>query len=293
MPEAKKKGQMDDAKAFISGGFGGISNVLAGHPFDTLKVRLQTSNQYKGLADCFKQTIAREGPFGLYKGITSPLVGVTPMFALSFWSYDVGQRLVWKFTPNRKSKDLSMTEFAIAGGFSAIPTTIVTTPMERIKVIMQTQDQNPTGKKYTGMFDAGRGMYKEGGLKSLYRGTVATLARDIPGSAAYFVGYEYFYRLLKKEGESMSVGATLFAGGMAGVCMWSIAIPPDVIKSRIQSAPAGTYKGFVDCAMKMVAHEGPQALFKGLPPALLRAFPANAAGFLGRAFSLEIMHQMW
>jgi hypothetical protein len=34
MPEQqKKKGQMDDAKAFISGGFGGISNVLAGVSF--------------------------------------------------------------------------------------------------------------------------------------------------------------------------------------------------------------------------------------------------------------------
>lgn len=30
-------------KYFISGGFGGICTVLVGHPFDTIKVRLQTS----------------------------------------------------------------------------------------------------------------------------------------------------------------------------------------------------------------------------------------------------------
>ncbi|KAJ3115775.1 carnitine transporter [Phlyctochytrium bullatum] len=285
--------EVDQLKAFLSGGFGGIANVLAGHPFDTLKVRLQTSNQYKGLADCFRQTVAKEGFFGLYKGMTSPLIGVTPMFALSFWSYDLGQRLVWAATPNRPSKELSMLEFAFAGGFSAIPTTIVTTPMERIKVVMQTQDQVKGGIKYGNIFQAGVGMYKEGGIGGLYRGTVATLARDIPGSAAYFVAYEYFYRMLKGNGETMSVGAVLFSGGMAGVAMWSIAIPPDVIKSRIQSAPAGTYKGFFDCALKMVRNEGPGALFKGLGPALLRAFPANAAGFLGRAASLEVMHLMW
>lgn len=51
--------------------------------------------------------------------------------------------------------------------------------------------------------------------------------------------------------------------------------PPDVIKSRIQAAPAGTYKGFMDCAGKIVSQEGPQALFKGLGPALLRAFPVK------------------
>lgn len=50
--------------------------------------------------------------------------------------------------------------------------------MERIKVVMQTQDQNPaSSKRYTGMMDAGRGMWAEGGLMSLYRGTIATLAR--------------------------------------------------------------------------------------------------------------------
>lgn len=73
-------------------------------------------------------------------------------------------------------------------------------------------------------------------IKAIYHR--ATLARDIPGSAAYFVGYEYFYQLMKNNGYSLTSSA-LFAGGMAGVSMWSIAIPPDVIKSRIQSAPAG------------------------------------------------------
>ncbi len=214
--------KMDQIKSFLSGGAAGIATVLAGHPFDTLKVRLQTSNQYKGLVDCAKKTIAKDGFFGLYKGMTSPLVGVTPMFALSFWSYDLGQSLVYAMTPNRKSKDLSMAEFAFAGGFSAIPTTIVTTPMERVKVIMQTQDQVANGTRYNGMFDAARGMYREGGLASLYRGTVATLARDIPGSAAYFVAYEFFYRMLKNENDSVSVGAVLFSGGKLFFMLYSL-----------------------------------------------------------------------
>jgi solute carrier family 25 (mitochondrial carnitine/acylcarnitine transporter), member 20/29 len=80
---------------------------------------------------------------------------------------------------------------------------------------------------------------------------------------------------------------------MAGVAMWSIAIPPDVIKSRIQASPAGTYKGFTDCGLQILRQEGPGALFKGLGPALLRAFPANGAAFLGRAASMEVLKQLW
>ncbi|KAJ3129103.1 carnitine transporter [Physocladia obscura] len=286
----EQKREVDQIKAFLGGGCGGIAN-----PFDTLKVRMQTAapGQYSGMADCFRKTIAKDGLRALYRGVSAPLIGVTPMWALSFWSYDLGQRIVFAVTPSRKSKDMNMLEFAFAGGFSGLFTTIITTPMERVKVILQTQDQVKGGVKYKGMVDAGVGIFKEGGLGGLYRGTIATLARDIPGSAAYFVAYEFFYRLLKKEGQNISIGATLFAGGMSGVAMWSIAIPPDVIKSRIQAAPPGTYKGFVDCGLKMVRAEGANALFKGLGPALLRAFPANAAGFMGRAAGLEVMHQLW
>jgi hypothetical protein len=52
--------------------------------------------------------------------------------------------------------------------------------------------------------------------------------------------------------------------------MWAIAIPPDVIKSRIQSAPTGTYSGFVDCARKTIAADGVAALWRGFGPAMLR-----------------------
>jgi len=54
-----------------------------------------------------------------------------------------------------------------------------------------------------------------------------------------------------------------------------------VIKSRIQSAATGTYSGFLDCARKTIAIDGVGALWRGIGPAMARAFPANAAAFLG------------
>ncbi|RUO95953.1 mitochondrial substrate/solute carrier [Jimgerdemannia flammicorona] len=75
--------------------------------------------------------------------------------------------------------------------------------------------------------------------------------------------------------------------------MWCIAIPPDVLKSRLQSAPAGTYTGTLDVLRKTLHHDGPAALFKGLGPAMLRAFPANAACFLGVEASLNVMNKLW
>jgi solute carrier family 25 carnitine/acylcarnitine transporter 20/29 len=72
---------------FMVGGFGGICAVLVGHPFDLIKVRLQTAEKgvYTGALDVAKKTIARDGLRGLYRGVGAPLIGVTPMFAVSFW----------------------------------------------------------------------------------------------------------------------------------------------------------------------------------------------------------------
>lgn len=60
-----------------------------------------------------------------------------------------------------------------------------------------------------------------------------------------------------------------------------------VIKSRIQSATTGTYSGFLDCARKTIAADGVGALWRGLGPAMSRAFPANAAAFVG---SFDTIH---
>ncbi|KAF8319776.1 mitochondrial carrier [Clavulina sp. PMI_390] len=285
-------------KSFVSGGFGGVAAVLVGHPFDLTKVRLQTApaGTYTGALDVVRKTLARDGLRGMYRGMGPPLVGVTPIFAISFWSYDLGKKIVYSLTPDRPSPKLTIAELAFAGFFSAIPTTLVTAPAERIKVVLQIQGQGGAAAQYNGPLSVVKGLYKEGGLKSLFRGTGATLARDGPGSAAYFVAYEVVKKSLTPAGQDpsqLNLGAVITAGGLAGVAMWSLAIPPDVIKSRIQSAPQGTYNGFMDCARKTIAQDGVKALFKGFGPAMARAFPANAATFLGVEASIKLMDRFF
>ena len=48
----------------------------------------------------------------------------------------------------------------------------------------QVQGQGGADQKYKGVLDVMRHLYKEGGTRSIFRGTAATLARDGPGSAA-------------------------------------------------------------------------------------------------------------
>jgi len=287
---------LDNVKSLLAGGFGGVCAVLVGHPFDLTKTRLQSAPKgtYTGALDVVKQTLRADGLRGLYRGMGPPLVGVTPMFAVSFWAYDLGKKIVLAATPNRENPDLTIAELAFAGFFSAIPTTLVAAPMERIKVVLQVQGQGGGAVQYKGPLDAIGQLYREGGIRSLFRGTFATVARDGPGSAAYFVAYELSKKALTPKGADPSqlhLGSIVVAGGTAGVAMWAIAIPPDTIKSRLQAAPQGMYKGFLDCATKLIAQDGVRALWKGLGPAMLRAFPANAATFVGVEVSRNFMNK--
>lgn len=161
----------------------------------------------------------------------------------------------------------------------------------------------------------------------------------------YFMTYEWLQRKLTPEGGKLGVMSTIFAGGMAGIANWLIGMPPDVLKSRLQTgrcrgagnhavkpvvqtesgltifsllsktgetlgsifklylllffifflcslaAPEGTYKnGIRSVFVQLMKEEGPTALYRGCAPVMLRAFPANAACFVGFEVAMNFLN---
>merc|ERR1712093_107873 len=300
--EAEKK-SLAGLRSLAAGGFGGVCAVIVGHPFDLVKVRLQTAERgvYSSALDVVRKSVARDGlRRGLYAGVSAPLVGVTPMFAVSFWGYDVGKSLVRKYSTVTDNQ-FSVGQVAAAGFFSAIPMTLITAPFERVKVLLQIQGQKqlaPGEKpKYSGGVDVVRQLYKEGGIRSVFRGSAMTLARDGPGSAAYFAAYETVKRSLSPKDENgnvtgeLSLPAVMTAGGAAGVAMWIPVFPVDTIKSRIQTAEGRpTISGVISGVYRS---GGIKAFFPGFGPALARAVPANAATFVGVVLAHKAMNKMF
>jgi len=271
-------------KSFLSGGVGGVCVVLVGHPLDLIKVRMQTAGAAgasMSVVGMFTTTFRQEGIRGLYRGVSAPLTAVTPLFALSFWGYDMGQRFVLWSSSLPQGSELTLGQNCIAGGLSALPATTLMAPSERIKCLLQT---NPG--KYAGMWDCAKSVYMSGGIRSLFKGTGLTLLRDVPGSVAWFGTYEAVKKgMMQAQGiedkNHLSPLAVVTAGGFAGMACWAVSIPPDVLKSRFQSAPEGMYRNVFDVYSKLMKEEGAGALLTGIRPAMIRAFPANAACFFG------------
>merc|ERR1712088_860446 len=256
-----KKVQKMSIKDFIAGGCGGLSLLAVGHPFDTIKVRVQTQPEIYGNAgNALKMTLAKEGPKGLYRGVAALVPGIAPVFALSFMGYGHGKQIFGTE---------STSGIMAAGFFSAFYTTALIGPGERIKCVAQTTDKY--GK---GALDVAKGLYKEGG------------ARDI-------LKQDYLKKHNLKESE-LPVTQTILFGGLGGMAMWITAMPIDNVKSRIQTAPEGVTSRQV---MAQIAGEvkanGPKVVYRGLGVTLARAFPANAACFVGYEQSKKFLNKLF
>ncbi len=254
-----------------------------------MKVKVQTGAA-KADTSVFKtirNTFATEGLTGIYRGVSAPVVAVTPMFAICFWGYDLGKKLLQnadkEYKGDESSYPFTITQLCVAGAFSALPSTVIMAPSERLKCLMQVQPDKYSG----GLMSVAKKVYAEGGIRSVYRGTAATLLRDIPGSIAYFGCYELIKKGLMNlqnidpKSGALSPLTIMCAGGLAGMANWAVVIPIDGLKSRFQTAPEGTYSGILDVYRHVMKTEGAGALFNGFRPAMIRAFPANAACFYG------------
>ncbi|KAF3651876.1 Mitochondrial carnitine/acylcarnitine carrier-like protein [Capsicum annuum] len=82
----------DIAKDLTSGTVGGATQLIIGHPFDTIKVKLRSQPtplpgqqpKYSGAVDAIRQTVAAEGDRGLFKDMGAPLATVEAFNAVLF-----------------------------------------------------------------------------------------------------------------------------------------------------------------------------------------------------------------
>ena len=286
-------------KQLIAGGVGGICLVLAGHPMDTIKVRIQTmptpkpgeKPQFSGTFDCFSKTLRREGFTGLYRGMFAPLIAATPVNAVCFFGYGIGVRLQTNGSPTATDR-LTYSQVFKSGMLSGFCCALINAPVERIKCLLQIEQGSMSKAQYKGFWDCAKKVYADGRVRSNFRGLLATLSRDIPASGCYFMSYEYFKKhgqqLFQTKNQSL---ITLFSGGLAGICFWTIGIPADVIKSKFQTAPNGKYdNGYRDVIRSILEKQGILGFYRGAIPVFLRAFPANAACFFGYEYTMKLLN---
>lgn len=288
--------QMGDvAKDLTSGTVGGAAQLIVGHPFDTIKVKLQSQpipppgqpHKYSGAMDAVRQTLAAEGPRGLYKGMGAPLATVAAFNAVLFTVRGQMEALV----RSQPGQPLSVNQQVVCGAGAGVAVSFLACPTELIKCRLQAQSalavagSSSVAVKYGGPMDVARHVIRsEGGVRGLFKGLVPTMAREIPGNAAMFGVYQALkqYFAGAQDTSGLGRGSLIVAGGLAGAAFWLLVYPTDVVKSVIQvdDFKNPKFSGSADAFRKILRSEGVSGLYKGFGPAMARSVPANAACFL-------------
>ncbi|RUP42734.1 mitochondrial carrier domain-containing protein [Jimgerdemannia flammicorona] len=254
---------------FLAGNFAGMAQVLVGQPLDTVKVRLQLDSgvgRFNGAIDCVVKTVRNEGFFALYKGMLSPLIGIGAVNSLLFAANSRFKALQQDY-PNQV---LSLSQIAIAGAGAGFVNTILSSPVELLKVRMQAQfgrAGTSTGgmTNYRGPFDvAGQLMRDHGVRRGLFQGFWITALREIPGYAGFYTGFEAVKRAIVPDGKDPSTLQLMTAGAAGGIGYWTCCYPLDVVKSVVQNQavpPKGSY--ILHTFRTIYQREGARAFFAG------------------------------
>jgi len=183
------------------------------------------------------------------------------------------------------------TDLLLGGFIGAISKTVMA-PVERVKLLMQTQESNPdvvSGKvkPYDGIADCFRRVNSEQGLRAFWRGNFVNCLRYAPqqGSALAFNDFlnGLFPNYDSRTDFWKGFGVKLSSGGLAGALANTICYPFDFARTRLASdlkAGEGKFKGIADCIATTVRNQGLTGLYTGWTVTVMGAF-VYRAGQLG------------
>jgi len=225
----------------LNGGIAGIVGVSIVYPIDLVKTRLQNQNTsigeklYKNMLDCFKKTYAAEGYFGMYRGSAVNILLVTPEKAIKLTANDGFRHMLLN-----KNGKLTLGREMTAGGLAGLCQTVVTTPMELLKIQLQLGAEKSVGHKASAFIIASR-LISSQGISGLYRGALSTILRDVSFSILYFPLFAHLKSLGSHNQGKDDVNCdapfywSFISGCAAGGFAAAAVNPIDVVKTRLQA----------------------------------------------------------
>jgi solute carrier family 25 carnitine/acylcarnitine transporter 20/29 len=286
--------------AAASGLCSGSAAAVVGQPLDTLRVRLQAGRQgYTGVAQCLRGTVRTAGVSGLFAGSAPQVVCLALMQSLTFsvfgsalrWAEHVHPSAAVK-SPSTSSvqqlwRQASSTNLVVAGVLSGFPLSLVQTPMDRLKCLLQTHagggaaaGEGSGAGGHAGRNVRGwcRALARVSLAHGLYSGFQVTLMRSLVAGAVFFVTYEQSRHAAGALAGLDPLTSRFSAGGVAGCATWLAVCPLDAIKSYQQALPEHTPREgrtWQVAVGQLRATHGSGWGWCGLGPVLLRGFVVN------------------
>jgi len=180
----------------------------------------------------------------------------------------------------------------IAGGTSGCIAKCCTAPIERVKLVIQTQDANPkiiSGEvaRYTGIGDCFKRIAAEQGMGAFWRGNLVNCIRYFPTQACNFAFKDaikaMFPKADKKEQFMKFFMINMASGGLAGAASLCFVYPLDYARTRLASDVGSgkkQFNGLADCLIKTSkGPKGPLGLYNGFGVSVVGIIPFRGTYF--------------
>jgi len=189
-------------------------------------------------------------------------------------------------------KDANILLDFAAGGVSGAVSKTITAPIERVKLIIQTQDANPkimSGEvpRYTGIGNCFSRVRAEQGMGAFWRGNFTNCIRYFPTQAFNLAFKDSFKAMFPKYNPKTEFwpffAANLASGGAAGACSLLFVYPLDYARTRLASDVGSgkrTFEGLGDCLMKTAkGPKGALSLYNGFGISVAGIIPYRGVQF--------------
>ncbi|KAL0485247.1 mcfS, partial [Acrasis kona] len=279
---------------FISGSAGGLAGICVGYPLDTIKTRMQVFQQDH---QKFNKTFTSPWAYarGLYKGLSSPLMGELVSNFVLFGTFGACKNFMNKYNETNAGVNYSVAKetgaIAVAGACAGLAISLVVAPTEMCKIQMQTASGNESQARKQSLKECVKHLWR---TKGFFHGYASCLTHQLTFYSAYFLVYEMakkrFAQYNKDAGKPYEQDAfsLLTSGGLAGMFAWALVYPTDTMQSIVRhDRDLNMRKAF-----KMYKARD---FYRGFVPTVIRSFPVNAVTFYAYelAFTLCKNSHVW
>jgi solute carrier family 25 protein 39/40 len=247
--------------------------------------------------------IENAGIKGLWAGVSAGMLMSVPSTVIYMNSYERAKILLSPPIIDSSPSNQHLVNYfqfvkpAVAGAISRLISVSIVSPIELIRTI-QTASQDPHNTaapaSRRSVAAVGLDIFRTSGFTGLYRGWTATVLRDVPYSAIYWLVFESLKPLVSKQllhykesdseiksHSSHSTSSTFVAGSLAGLVAAVITHPFDVLKTQQQLSQEKSSKGHTNGAggtslATILRRGGLGALYSGLSLRLSTVIPGGA-----------------
>ncbi|XP_059490599.1 probable mitochondrial glutathione transporter SLC25A40 [Neocloeon triangulifer] len=244
---------------------------------------LKKPTHFNGTLDAFVKISRFEGPSTLWSGLGPTLILALPATVIYFVTYEqIRNRLrAYVAKPGDGLAQQPLWVAPVSGGMARVWAASIVSPLEMLRTRMQAQKMS--------YLEGGRALgnlMQQQGVTGLWKGLGATLLRDVPFSALYWLNYETLKSKFNQPVPTFQF--SLLAGALSGSVAAIITLPFDVVKThqqielgekQIYSNPPKTVNGrnsTMKVIKKIYSQSGVSGLFTGLVPRLVKVAPACA-----------------